>query len=383
MDAFYAAVEQNDRPELRGKPLIIGSPSKRGVVTTASYEARFYGVRSAMPMVEAMRRCPHAVILSPEMSRYAAVSREIMDVFLQFTPLLEPLSVDEAFLDMSGSRSLFGSPEEMAVAIKAAVKARTGLTVSIGGAPTKYVAKVASDINKPDGMLIIRADEVLDFLWPLPLSRLWGVGPKTEQRLQALGLRRIGELAKSSKAILEAELGSLGERLHQLANGVDPRPVIAGRGAHSVGSERTLEEDIRGREAIWPHLIHAADEVAYRLRKKKLLARGVRVKLKTHRFELISRQAQLRSPSANAGEFLALARELLGQFDLRRAYRLVGLAAFDLTELKNRQGSLFDERPEPLDETMDEIKRRFGSQALRRASDFDPKRRQATLKKDP
>jgi DNA polymerase IV len=240
MDAFYAAVEQHDRPELRGRPILVGHPGPRSVVTTASYEARPFGVGSAMPMAEARRRCPQAIVVPPRFTRYEAVSRQVRAVFDAFSPVVEPLSLDEAFLDLTGSEGLLGPPGKIAGDLKAAVREATGLTVSVGAAPSKYVAKVASDVGKPDGLVVVAPSEVRAFLAPLPIRRLWGAGPKTAVRLEAMGLATLGEVASCEPGRLEAALGSLGPHLWRLARGEDERPVIAEREASSIGYERTL-----------------------------------------------------------------------------------------------------------------------------------------------
>src|SRR5262245_23250977 len=240
LDAFYAAVEQLDDPSLRGKPVLVGPNSYRGVVLTASYEARPYGVGSAMPMAEARRRCPHALIVPPRFERYEEVSRQVMDVFGDFSPAVEPLSLDEAFLDMSGSQRIFGSPEVIGRKIKDAVLAATRLHVSVGVSGTKYVAKVASAHGKPNGLIVVPPQHAVDWLAPLPVDRLWGVGAKTAPRLHALGLVTIGDIAASDERALALRLGSAGSHFYQLAHGMDPRHVNRGRTARSIGSDRTL-----------------------------------------------------------------------------------------------------------------------------------------------
>jgi DNA polymerase-4 len=251
MDAFYAAVEQLDFPELRGKPVLVGGPGQRGVVATASYEARPFGVGSAMSMARARRLCPQAIVVPPRFERYSEMSRRIMAVFGGFSSRIQPLSLDEAFLDMSGAEHLFGRPAEMGRAIKEAVAEATGgLTVSIGFANTKFLAKVASDHDKPDGLTIVPPETVRAFLDPLPVSKLWGVGPKTRQRLVRLGLNTIRDVFRADALWLERQLGSLGGHIWRLAHNQDPRDVTTGRRAKSVSSERTLARDIVGAEAI-------------------------------------------------------------------------------------------------------------------------------------
>jgi DNA polymerase-4 len=377
MDAFFASIEQHDAPELSGKPVLVGGTGRRGVVSAASYEARPSGARSAMPMEEARRRCPEAVVLSPRFERYKEVSEDIMNVFSDFSPLVEPLSLDEAFLDMTGSEEVFGPPEQMARALKdRVVEATDGLTVSVGVSSAKFVAKVASDFQKPDGLTIVPAEDVLSFLWPLPISRLWGVGPKTKIKLERLGLKTIEDVARRPEAELRANLGSLGSHVYDLAWGRDERQVTPHRDRKSVGTEYTLEEDVVGKDEILPHLRRAADEVAAALRRKSLLAQGVRVKLKTDRFKLHTRQAKLPTPTDSAPDLLEGARSLLDHFDLSKPMRLVGIAAFELAGSDAMvQQDLFGrpkkQRRRKLDQALDTLKSKFGRDAVRRGSDLE------------
>jgi DNA polymerase-4 len=373
MDAFYASVEQLDNPELRGKPVLVGPRSQRGVVLTASYEARPFGCGSAMPMAEAIRRCPHAVIVPPRFERYTAVSARIMHVFDGFSPRVEPVSLDEAFIDMSGAEDLFGSPEQMGRKIKAAVKAATGLNVTVGIASTKHVAKIASALHKPDGLTVVNHAQTAAWLAPLAVKRMWGVGPKMEARLHALGFRTIGDLARADPRTLASSLGRHGSHLHQLALGLDPRHVENSRRERSIGSERTLETDVRSLDDISVHLRRAADRVSTRLRNKRLHTRGVRVKLKTTGFQLHSRQVRL-DPPTDLGEVLFRAGVQLATDMLEHGpFRLVGLAAFDLAPADaDTQLDLFTEPPRQsrLETTLDELNRRFGRIAIRRARDL-------------
>jgi DNA polymerase-4 len=376
MDAFYAAVEQLDRPELRGKPLLIGGTGPRSVVATASYEARPFGVGSAMPMGLALRKCPQAIVVPPRLARYAEVSDRIMSVFATFSPLVEALSLDEAFLDLTGAEGLFGPPEEMARRIKGAVREATGLTVSVGVAPNKYVAKVASDIRKPDGLCVVPPDGVRAFLDPLPVSRLWGVGKHGEERLQDMGLRTLADVAAADPAWLERRLGSMGPHVHALAQGIDPRPVVPDREAKSIGSEVTLDDDVVGRAAITPHLLREADRVGRRLRRAGLRAGGVRVKLKTTKFQLLTRQTALHPPTSSGDVLYREALRLLDAFDLGVPMRLVGLAAYDLADAAAPvQGELFGqegrERQQRLDQAVDALRSRFGKAAVRRGSEIE------------
>lgn len=374
MDAFYAAVEQRDRPELRGKPILVAFDSPRSVVTTASYEARPFGVGSAMPLALAKRKCPQAIVVPPRMADYARVSKQIFEIFDDFSPLVEGLSLDEAFIDMTGAEGLFGTAEQMGRQIKERVWLQTGLRVSVGAAACKFVAKVASDLRKPDALVVVPPDQTRPFLDPLPVSRLWGVGQKTLPLLHDLGLFKMGDVAAADPAWLARRLGSLGPFVHALASGDDPRAVVPDRDAKSVGAERTLMQDVRGAAAIRPHLLESADEIAQRLRKSHLVAGGVRVKLKASDFAIFTRQHKLTVPTANANALLQAAERLLPEFDLRRDYRLVGMAAWDLrADDAPVQPDLFEQaaaqRDRKLDQALDELRDRFGKGAVLRASD--------------
>ncbi len=371
MDAFYAAVEQLDNPALRGKPLLIGSNSNRGVVLTASYEARPYGVASAMPMARARRLCPNALIVAPRFERYQQVSRQLMAVFAQFSPDVEALSLDEAFLDMSGAEAVFGPPDVIGRKLKDAVKAATGITASVGVATNKYVAKVASDFAKPDGLTIVAPGETAAWLAPLPVARLWGAGPKMQARLKAAGYDSIGQIASAELAELEARLGSIGRRFHALARGEDAREVAPARRALSIGSDRTLSHDVHRRADIVVHLHRAADDVGRRLRAKGYVAGGVRVKLKTADFRLLTRQRQLARPTDVAATLHESALSLLDHFDDAGPFRLVGLAAYDLVRVaESAQLDIFSDgaRQRRLETIIDSLTARFGRDAVRRAT---------------
>jgi len=344
MDAFYASIEQLDDPELRGQPLLIGPDSDRGVVLTASYEARPFGVGSAMPMAVARRLCPQAKIVPPRFTRYSEVSKQIMAAFEDFSPHVEAISLDEAFLEMSGTEHMFGTPGAMGRRIKEAVREATGgLTASVGISSTKYVAKVASDFRKPDGLTVVRPDRVRAFLAPLSVRRLWGVGPKTEERLNAAGYTLIGQLAEAEEERIGLELGRLGRHLRNLALGIDSRRVQPRRRARSIGSERTLADDIIDRDAIAEHLRTSAESIGGRLRRNDLKAGGIRVKLKTASFQLMSRQALLAAPSDVGRELYEAALPLLDHFPYDEPFRLIGLAAYDLlTPTDPQQLELFD-----------------------------------------
>jgi DNA polymerase-4 len=375
MDAFYAAVEQLDDPSLRGRPLLVGSDSARGVVLTASYEARAFGAGSAMPMQRARRLCPDALVVPPRFERYQQISELVMTAFGTFSPLVEPLSLDEAFLDMTGSTRLFGDPESIGRRIKEAVRECTGgLTASVGISGTRYVAKVASGFRKPDGLTIVPPTTMRDWLAPLSVSNLWGAGPKTTERLKAKGWETIGQIASADAATLERSLGALGQRFFALANGVDPREVVSSRRAHSVSSERTLSVDIAARKQIAGYLRLSADNVAARLRKSRRLARGVRVKLKTTDFRIVTRQGVLSEPTDIGAVLFEQAASLLNEVGESGPFRLVGLSAYDLVAQEPAaqlellpQG---DNRERRLETAVDAIAARFGRGLVQRAGDL-------------
>lgn len=365
MDAFYAAIEQRDDPALRGKPVIVGGPNRRGVVSTASYEARPYGVHSAMPMARALRLCPDAVVVQPRMSAYVEASRKLMDVLESFTPLYEPLSLDEAFLDMTGSERLFGAPDQIARAIKTKISETTCLTASVGIATNKFLAKLASDLDKPDGITWVPFGGETAFIAPLPIRRLWGVGPRSAERLAALGLQTIGDIASSDPTWLEQQLGaSAGAHLFALSRGWDDREVIAHGRRKSVGSEVTLADDVRGKKAVAAVLRRRCEDVARQLRRSDLVASGIRVKVRySDDFKLATRQAQLDTACDDSKTLFAASRELLERLDLDHPIRLVGAAAFSLKPSQGGQLDLFgapQEEHSQLEHTVDSIRERFG-----------------------
>lgn len=333
MDAFFASVEQKDDPSLVGKPVAVGGRSPRSVVAAASYEARKYGVKSAMPMMEALRLCPHLVVVVPHRDRYVEESHKVFDVFRRYTPLVEGLSVDEAFLDVTASQSLFGDGETIARRIKKEVFEETRLTASAGVAPCKFVAKIASDLKKPDGLVVVREEDVRATLAALPIERMWGVGPKTAPHLRALGYRTLGDLADARASDLERVLGAWGTQVRALARGEDPREVDPSGVAKSVGAEETYEHDLTTREAIETTLLEHASRVAHRLVVEGFSARSVTVKLKYADFTLKTRQLALPEPAADTLTLHRAARTLLGRFDLAPGFRvrLTGLSVHDLS----------------------------------------------------
>jgi nucleotidyltransferase/DNA polymerase involved in DNA repair len=379
MDAFYASIEQLDHSEYQGKPVIVGADPKggtgRGVVAACSYEARKFGVRSALPISRAWKLCPQGIYVRPRMRRYVEVSAQIMEIFRNYTDLVEPLSIDEAFLDITGSVALFGPPAEIARSIKQEIRERTGLTASAGLAPNKFLAKIASDVRKPDGFMVLQEKDIQTFLQELPISRLWGVGPKTEHRLHELGFRTIGQLAAASRESLVASLGSLGEHLYQLSRGRDNRPVVPHGEPKSISSETTFEVDTGDRELLLRTILELADHVAERLRKEGYRTRKVTLKLRYSSFSTHTKQHALDKFIQTGEDIAAVARTLFGQFPMKQKIRLIGVAAGDLHREGGdpRQLPLFFEpdrpdRKEKLSHTVDEIKEKFGADALRRGS---------------
>ena len=376
MDAFYASVEQRDRPELRQKPVIVGGSENRGVVAAASYEVREFGVHSAMPMARAKRLCPDAVVIRPRMSHYSQISAGIMDVLDSYSPLVEPLSLDEAFLDMSGTEGLFGPPEEAAQSIKDDILHVTdGLTCSVGIAPNKFLAKLASDLDKPDGITFIRHGTGRQTLEPMSIRKIYGVGAKTAKKLESRGFYTIGDIARADLNALQAAVGKRSaRRLAQLSRGEDDRPVVADRERKSVGSEVTLAEDLRGRAEVEACLRRQCERVARLLRKKKFRAESVRVKLRySETFRLRTRQGPLPTPCDDSRTLFETARRLLDSLELDAPIRLVGAAAFDLVGQDDAtQLSMFDAQRRQnaeLEKTLDAIRDKFGDKITRGSDD--------------
>ncbi|GAA4153134.1 DNA polymerase IV [Actinomadura keratinilytica] len=374
MDAFYVGVELLERPELRGRPVIVGGTGARGVVSSASYEARAYGVHSAMPMSRARRLCPQAVVLPPRHDRYARVSAAVMEIFRSVTPLVEPLALDEAFLDVAGARRRLGRPAEIARMIRAQVAEQQGLTCSVGVAGTKFVAKLASTRCKPDGMLVVPADGVREFLHPLPVAALWGVGDRTEEALRRLGLRTVGQLAQVPRATLQRELGNaLGAHLHDLAWGRDPRPVVPRSPDKSIGAEETFDVDVDDPETIRRELLRLSEKVGARLRAAGQVGRTVSVKLRRSDFTTLTRSRTLREATDVTRMIYVTACELYEASGLDRArLRLVGVRVENLVPADQavRQPAL--DEPETgwreAERAVDQVSRRFGSGAVRPAA---------------
>ena len=374
MDAFYASVEQRDSPELRGKPVIVGGSAEgRGVVCAASYEARKFGVHSAMPAITATRLCPDGIFISPRMSHYATISKQIRDIFGDFTPLIEPLSLDEAFLDVTGSRDLFGEGPQIARQIKDRISEELGLVASVGVAPNKFLAKIASDLEKPDGLVVVDPERIQQFLDPLPVGRLWGVGKVTNSRLAKTGILTIGDLRRLERLTLHDLFGEQGDHLWNLARGIDDRDVVPDRKAKSISHETTFAVDIDDREVLEAWLLELADQLGSRLRRSSKSGRVLHLKVRFSNFQTLTRSLTLDNPTSVTQEIYDAAIELFRQrVDCRLPVRLlgVGMSRFDNTQL--RQQSLFDEsehdQQSVLDEMSDQIRTKFGHDSLSRAS---------------
>jgi len=335
LDAFYAAVEVLDRPELRGKPVIVGGTSNRGVVAAASYEARRFGGHSAMPIARARRRCPNGGYLPVRMARYAEVSARVFAVYERFTPLVEPLSIDEAFLDVTGCGRLSGSAEETARRIKEAVRKETGLIVSAGAASNKFIAKIASDMGKPDGLVVVPPGEEQAFLDPLPVGKVWGVGKVTEGELARMGIRTIRDLRRTPRELLVRAFGEHGDHLHRLARGIDDRPVETERETKSIGHEETFERDLRHRETMRRGLLALSGRVAERLRREALRGKTVTLKVKYSDFVQATRAITLADPTDDGGTIYRCALDLLSETEAgARPVRLLGVSVSRLEEAK-------------------------------------------------
>ncbi|MCG5212410.1 DNA polymerase IV [Streptosporangium sp. KLBMP 9127] len=379
MDAFFAGVELLDRPELAGTPVIIGAPGARGVVLSATYEARSFGVHSAMPMTRARRLCPHATIIPPSHGKYSEVSRGVMEIFHSITPQVEPIASDEAFLDVAGARRRLGSPAEIAALIRAQVAERHGITCSVGVASSKFVAKLASRQCKPDGLLVVPADGVVEFLHPLPVAALWGVGERTEQSLVRLGINTVGDLARVPVATLRRELGQAsGTHLAALAWGRDERAVTPHVPDKSIGAEETFATDVDDPAVIRRELLRLSERVAARLRAAGHVGRTVSVKLRSSDFKTITRARTLREPTDVAKEIYVTACDLYASAGLDRVrLRLVGVRVENLrgAEAAVRQLTLGERETgwREAERAMDKAVRRFGPDAVRPASLVRPK----------
>ncbi len=376
LDAFYAAVEQRDDPKLRGKPVLVGGSVRRGVVASCSYEARTFGIHSAMPMAEAMRRCPHAIVVRHHMDRYVEASREFFAILGDYSPDVEGLSLDEAFLDVTGSERLLGDGRTIGETIKRRVRDQLSLVASVGVAPIKLAAKIASDIDKPDGLRVVTAEGLLPFLHALPVTRLWGVGAATREILASMGLTTIGEVARYPEAALVARLGAVtGHHLAALARGDDPRPVISEHEPVTVGHQETFDEDIADKGELAVILLDQADRVAARLRDDQLRARAVVLIIKYDDFRQITRRTTLDSATSDGGVLARTAIELLAKVPIEdrkgARVRLCGVSAQSLEPRDAPRQLGFDEaareKGERLGDTLDKVAAKFGKTALKRA----------------
>lgn len=373
MDAFYASIEIRDDPTLRGKPVVVGGGAdQRGVVSAASYEARKYGVHSAMPMARALRLCPDLVRVPGDMRKYQSVSVEVMDVLHQYSPMVEPLSLDEAFLDLTGTEALFGPPDEAGQRIKKDIRERTRLTASVGIAPRKFIAKIASDLEKPDGLVVVGQDDVLSFLSPLPLARLWGVGPKTLATLRGLGMETVGDLASYPVEKLARRFGVSGGHLHSLANGEDDRGVEPEWEARSYSHEETFARDQSDPLFLDAVLVDQAVRIARRLRRAGVMARCISIKLRFGDFTTITRQKTLPRATCYADAIHDAARSLLGASWDGRPVRLLGCGTSRI-EVGGSDPDLFTDaaqeaRQRRLADTIDALSERFGGSKILPAS---------------
>lgn len=380
LDAFFASVEQRDDPSLRGKPVLVGGSRKRGVVAAASYEARVFGVFSAMPMAEAMRRCPHAIVVPHRMERYAAASEAFFAILADFSPTVEALSFDEAFLDLTGTARLLGAPIEVGRAIKQRVRDELALVASVGVAPTKMGAKIASDIDKPDGLRIVGPDQLRDFLEPLPAGKLYGVGDVTGEALRQLGIRTIGDVARYPVSGLVAKLGpNLGPHLAALARGEDSRVVEAEAPPVTIGHQETFDDDLWERGDLELVLLHQIDRVAERTRRAHLRATVVGVIVKYDDFRQITRRVTLADPTTDAQVIARAAFKLLAAVDIadqkKRRVRLIGAFVAGLEDADRPRQLALDEatraRGERLGQTLDKLKDKFGGDSVVRAAHLD------------
>jgi DNA polymerase IV len=371
MDAFYPSVEILDNPALKGRPVIVGGGKERGVVSSASYEARRFGVHSAQPVAKAKRLCPDGVFLPVRMSRYQEISKQVFEIFCRFTPLVEPLSIDEAFLDVTGSIRLFGQPEDIAKQIKQIVLTETGLTVSAGVAPSKFVAKIASDIDKPDGLTVVHPNGVRDFLDPLPVKKMWGVGKVTQLSLSHLNIHTFRELRQTPVKVLEKKIGKHGVKIHLLAMGIDERDVIPDHDVKSIGHEQTFSQDIISLNPAQKELLALSNKVARRMRHKGLKGRTITLKVKYFDFVQITRSATLPKSIDDGFEMYSVACRLLKKTEItKKPIRLLGISLSQLSFSGiGTQLSLFDQDPssqkrQRLNIALDSLYEKFGHKSV-------------------
>lgn len=383
MDAFFAAVEQLHNPALRGKPVIVGADPKggkgRGVVSTASYEARKFGVHSAMPISQAYRLCPHGIFVPPNGKLYKRYSEQIFEILSRFTPLIQVVSVDEAFLDVTGVVHLYDSIEQLGKKIKEQIFSQTGLTASVGIAPSKSVAKIASDFQKPDGLTIVPPGQVQEFLDPLPVARLWGVGKKTFAALSRLGIETVGQLRRYPLSTLEEKFGQMGNHLYRMANGIDERDVHEHEEIKSVSHETTFEVDETDRELLVSTLLYLAEKVSSRLRKYGLRGKTVQLKIRFKDFSTFTRNKTIPHATNLTDEIFEVAGKLFEEFTPeKKPVRLIGVGVSHLVSEKGLQTTLWDgekERKLELEKVMDQLTEKYGKNALTHARALNAKRR--------
>ena len=389
MDAFYAAIEQRDNPQLRGKPVVVGgSKTGRGVVSAASYEARKFGVHSAMPGRQAAKLCPDAIFVRGRIDHYAAVGRQVREIFHRYTPLVQPLSLDEAFLDVTGSLRLHGDAVTIGRAIKQKIKDELDLTASVGVAPLKFVAKIASDLEKPNGFVEVHTDQVIDFLDPLPISRLWGVGKVGQRRLHQIGLNTIRDVRMCQLEHLTHRFGNWGEHLWRLANGIDPRRVVPDRSAKQISHERTFSTDMVDEEMLRAVVSYLSEQVTRRMRNSGRRCKTVSLKYRREDFRTFNRSRTFATAVDSTAEFMQVALELLGEMRTRqpRAVRLIGVSAGSLTTRDEpQQLSLFDDEAsqKQVDKVVDQLSDQLGSSAVYRATSHDWIQRNAKPSSSP
>ena len=374
MDAFYASVEQRDNPELRGKPLVVGGTTNRGVVAAASYEARKYGIRSAMPIRDALRRCPDLLRVRPRMSHYQAVSKQVFSIFRDVTPMVEGLSLDEAFLDVTASVALFGSPIEIARSIKQRILDETKLTASVGVARNKLVAKIASDLDKPDGLTVVYPADYEARLDPLPVSVIPGIGRKTLERLDGTGIKTIRDLRLAEDRLLQPVFGRFTQKTKDRAAGIDDRPVVSEREDKSISTEETYDTDLDNRDEMERELLRLSERTATRLRKANLAAGTVQVKIRQSDFSTFTRQRKVNPPANGTDQLYAIACKLLGDWlaaNPDEKVRLLGVGGSGLVPAAQQDLFGNNDVESPLDKTVDEIRDRFGSMAVERARTMD------------
>ncbi len=376
MDAFFAAVEQRDNPDYMGKPVIIGADPKggkgRGVVSTCSYEARAFGVHSAMPIRTAYKLCPHGIYVWPRGKLYGQVSKQVFELLYEFTDQIEPLSIDEAFMDVTGSIRLFGEGKKIARLIKDRIKEKLDLIASVGVAPTKYLAKIASDLEKPDGLVVVEPDKIKEFLHPLPISRLWGAGKQTQKVLHKMGINTIGDLAVYPENILKKKLGKVGDHFYKLAHGIDNREVHPGQGVKSVSNEHTFSKDLKDGVQLRKRISALCEKVGFRLRKQQLTGKTIHLKLRYSDFSTITRNKTVSMPTSETEKIYKTITSLFDKNYIKgQAVRLIGVGVSGFEKEGSHQLSIFDavdKKGLQIDALEDEIRLKFGTKIINRAA---------------